>query len=334
MDGKIVYTSPKIAAYGYSSKELVGRSIFELIHPRDRKFAVKALANARKTGRTLPMISYRLRKKNGGYFFMEQKSGLIKSGGRPVLITGVVRDVSGKLCAEAALKESEATLRNIFETAKDAIFIKDLAGRYIKLNNACAGVFLLKPGAALGRTDAGLLPPEAAQAAAKDDLKVVRTGKTITRTYDMALPSGRRYFNTVKTPLRNVAGEIIGVLGVTRDITNVKKTESELAAARTSGAISKVAGPLAHGVNNALAVIRGYATLIDEAVENSDLIKAEIGQIIKAVKRAAKLTLRLQSFAGKPKSGNRNGGNNDAGRRHARRPGGRHSRLASSPAQA
>jgi len=308
MGGKIVYASPKMAAYGYSSKELVGRSIFDLIHPGDRTFAVKALANARKTGRTLPMISYRLRKKSGGYFFMEQKSGLVKSGGKPVLITGVVRDVSEKLCAEAALMESEATLRNIFETAKDAIFIKALSGRYIKLNRACADLFGLKPGAVPGRTEAGVFPPEAAPAAAKEDLAVIRTGKTVIRTYDRALASGKHYFNTVKTPLRNVGGEIIGVLGVVRDITDLKKAESKLARAGASAAMGKLAGDLTHDMNNALAAIGGYATLIEEDVEDSGLVKAEIRQLIKAVKRAAELTLRLESFAGDAGPGGRRGG--------------------------
>jgi len=301
MEGKIVYASPKVAAYGYRPKELIGRSIFELVHPGDRDFAVKALAKARKTGRTLPMISYRLRKKDKGYFFMEQKSGIIMSGGVPALITGVARDVGKKLSAAALLKENEAILRSIFETSKDAIFIKDLSGRYIKLNKACADVFLLKPEAALGKTDADILPPKVAQEVVKDDLEVVRTGKTITRTYDRTLPSGKYYFSTVKTPLRDAGGKITGVLGVARDITNVKKAEAELAEFRAAEAMSEVARPLAHDINNALAVINGHATLIDDDINDSGQIKTGIAQILNAVKWAAELTSRFQYFARNPK---------------------------------
>jgi PAS domain S-box-containing protein len=303
MEGKIVYASPKVAAYGYKLKDIIGRSIFELIHPRDRAIAVKALANAKKTGRPLPMLSYRLRKKDGGYFSMEQKSGIILSGGVPALITGIVRDVGRKLGAAELLKENEATLRSIFDSSLDAIFIKDLSGRYVKLNKACAEVLRVKPEEALGKTDAELFPPEIARELAKDDREVERTGKTMVRTYDRVLPSGKYYFNTVKTPLRNARGKITGVLGVARDITDVKKAEEELAGFRAAEAMSEVARPLAHDFNNALSIINGNATLIDEETKASNPIKPEIGQILNAVKWAAELTSRFQYFARNPKPG-------------------------------
>ena len=307
MAGKIIYVSPKVTAYGYRPKDLLGSSIFKLIHPQDRGYAVKALASTGKTGRSLPMISYRLRKKNGGYFFMEQKSGIVISGGVPGMITGVVRDIGQRSGAADLLRENEATLRNIFDTTKDAIFIKDLAGRYVKFNKACADTFLLKPETALGKTDAEIFPPERAREAAKDDREVLSTGKTIERTYDIVLPSGKYYFNTVKTPLRSPGGKITGVLGVSRDITAVKKAESEQAAFRAAEAMSEVAKPLAHDFNNALAAINGYATLIDEDLNASSPIKTGIGQIINAVKWAAELTSRFQYFARNPKPGSRKG---------------------------
>ena len=303
LEGKIAYASPKVAAYGYNPRELIGRSVFELIHPQDRDLVVKALAGARESGTPLPMLSYRLRKKDAGYFAMEQKSGIILSGGEPALITGIVRDVGKRRGDAELLKENEATLRSIFDTSKDAIFIKDLAGRYTKLNKACAEVFLLAPEAALGKTDAELFAPEVAREVAKDDQEVLSGGKTIVRTYDRTLPSGKYYFNTVKTPLRDAGGKITGVLGVARDITNIKKMESELATFRAAEAMSEVARPLAHDFNNALAVINGHATLIDEDLAAASPMKPGIGQILNAVKWAAELTSRFQYFARNPKPG-------------------------------
>ena len=308
MAGKIVYASPRVAAYGYRPKDLLGRSIFDLVHPQDREMAVKALANARETGRTLPMISYRLRKKSAGYFFMEQKSGIVKSGGKPALITGVVRDVGRKAGAAALLKENEAMFRNIFETSGDAIFIKDLIGRYVKVNKACADSFQLTRKGVLGRTDAEIFSPAAARTFTLADREVIRTGKTISRTYDRALPAGSHSFNTVRTPLRNAGGELIGVLGVARDITGIKKTEGELAGAKAAEALKKAALPMAHDFNNALAVINGYATLLDEGTAASSPAKAGIGHILSAVKWAAELTAQFQTFARSPKPGSRNGG--------------------------
>ncbi|MDO8803529.1 MAG: PAS domain S-box protein [Elusimicrobiota bacterium] len=302
MNGKIVYANPKVADYGYRPEDFHGRSMFDFAHPQDRGITIKAFNKALKAGRTLPMLSYRIRKKDGGYFFAEQRSGIVMSDGKPALITGVIRDVSEKLRAAAALKESEEMLRTIFETAKDAIFIKDLAGRYIKLNKACAAIFLLKPEAALGKTDADIFPPEVARAVTENDREVLSTGKTLTLSYEMALPSGKYYFNTVKTPLRNAGGKIIGVLGFARDISNIKKIESELAMVRALDAVSRKTRPMAHNFNNALTVITGYATMIDDELPGASPIKPEIAHIIKAAKRATGLTSELQDFAMDPKT--------------------------------
>lgn len=301
LDGKIVYTSPKVAAYGYGPEDFYGHNMFEFAHPQDRGITAEAFTKALKAGRTLPMLTYRIRRKDGGYFFAEQKSSVVMDGGKPALITGVIRDVSEKLQAAAALKESEGVLRTIFETAKDAIFIKDLSGRYIKLNKACANIFQLKPAAALGKTDADVFPPEVARIVMEHDRKVIRSGKTLTLSYESVLPSGKYYFNTVKTPLRGADGKVSGVLGFARDITKVKKIESELATVRAFDALSRKTRPMAHDFNNALAVISGYATMIDDDLPGANPIKPEIEMIIKAAKRAAKLTLELQNFARNPK---------------------------------
>ncbi|PJA12215.1 MAG: hybrid sensor histidine kinase/response regulator, partial [Elusimicrobia bacterium CG_4_10_14_0_2_um_filter_56_8] len=115
------------------------------------------------------------------------------------------------------------------------------------------------------------------------------------------LPAGTRYFNTIKTPIRNLQGKITGVLGISRDITSLKKMETELALTRAAEAVGKVARPIAHDFNNALAAINGYATLIDEDLAASSPIKTEISRIIEAGKRAAELTSKFQDFARNPK---------------------------------
>jgi nitrogen-specific signal transduction histidine kinase len=115
--------------------------------------------------------------------------------------------------------------------------------------------------------------------------------------------TGTRHVNIVKTPLRNMNGETIGLLGIARDISELKKMEAELAAARAAEALSSVARPVAHDFNNALAAINGYATLIDDDLAETSPIKKEISLIIQAVKRAAELTSRFQDFARNPKLG-------------------------------
>ena len=310
LDGRITYVSPRVEDYGYTQQELQGRSIAEIAHPEDREFLVKAYANAIKTGHTLPIIPYRVRKKDGTYFYSEQKSGIVFVNGKPAYLTGVMRDVTEQKKTETRLKESEELMRMVFETAKDAIFIKDMNGMYVKANGACAELLGTTTEGLIGHTDSEYLPAEAAQKVFLTDSEVVRTGKTLSLNNFHPFPTGSRHVNIIKTPLKNVKGETIGLLGIARDITDLKRTEAELALARASQAVSDVARPMAHDFNNALAAINGYATLIDDELSESSPIKPEISQIIKAVKRAAELTSKFQAFARDPRINEK--GNGDA----------------------
>lgn len=300
LSGKITFISPRAADYGYAPEDLIGRHVTEFSHPDDREFLTKAFALAVRTGRTLPILPYRIRRRDGSYFYAEQKSGIVFKNGRPDYITGVIRDVTEQKAIEIQLKESDTLMRTVFDTAKDAIFLKDMNGMYVQVNKAFASLFGLEPEGMLGKSDSDFFDAEIAAAVFREDSEVVRTGRTLSFTRQRTLPSGESYFNTIKTPMRNIRGEVTGVLGVSRDISEIKKMETELATARAAEAVSSVARPMAHDFNNALAAINGYATLIDEDLRSDSPIKKEISRIIEAVQRAAELTSKFQDFARNP----------------------------------
>ena len=301
LDGRITYMSPIAAEYGYAPEELIGCSAVDFTHPDDKEFVTKAFANAVRTGKTLPILPYRIKKKEGSYFYAEQKSGVVFENGKPAYITGVIRDVTEQRKTETRLKENEALIGKIFDTASDAIFIKDMNGLYMAVNKAFAGLYNMTPEEILGKSDSDLFSAEIAALSFKEDSEVVRSEKTLNFTRSRELPAGKFYLNTVKTPMRNIEGKIIGLLGIARDITALKRMETELALASAAAAISNVARPMAHDFNNALAAINGYATLIEDDLKPDSPIKTEISRIIEAVKRAAVLTSKFQDFARNPK---------------------------------
>ena len=216
-------------------------------------------------------------------------------------VVGIALNITEKKRMERMLNENEETLTKFFDTTTDAIFLKDAGGRYLKANKACAELFLLKAEKMLGKNDAELFSPETAAESLKDDAEVMRQGKTLFFSKESVSPSGKSYLSVAKTPLRGAGGEITGLLGVIRDITGIKKMETQLAVAKAADALSKVARPMAHDFNNALSAISGYATLIDDDLPSSSPIKMEISRIIEAVRRAAELTSKLQDFARNPK---------------------------------
>lgn len=301
LKGVITYVSPGVERYGYKPEDLVGLSAVEIAHPDDQDFVAKALARFAQTGQTLPILPYRVRRKDGTYFYAEQKSSLVLHNGRPAYAAGVMRDVTEQRLTELRLKDNEAMMSMVFDTAKDAMFIKDMNGMYVKVNKACAEMMGVSPDEMMGRTDSDFFPPETAAEVFRTDSEVARTGRTLSLNHHRPFPTGTRYVNVIKTPLRNTRGETIGLLGVARDISELKRMESELAIARAADAVSKVARPMAHDFNNALAAINGYATLIADGLNEGSPIRTEISQIIKAVKRAAELTSKFQDFARNPK---------------------------------
>lgn len=122
----------------------------------------------------------------------------------------------------------EHQLRAIFETTPDAVYIKDLEGRYLLINPAGASAFGLSPEAIIGKCDADLLGPEAAAAIAEND-HLVMLSRTA-HTFEDTPVSGndQRVFLSAKYPFCGPQGQILGIIGISREITGRKRMEEAL----------------------------------------------------------------------------------------------------------
>ena len=140
----------------------------------------------------------------------------------------ILRDITARKRAEEALRKSEERLRAIVESAQDAIFTKDREGHYIHANTACTSLFELTLDEMRGKTDFDLFPPQIARHIQEIDRAVIGKGETIV-IEDMKPTAGvMRTFHISKVPLRDVNGEIVGLCGIARDITERKRAENAL----------------------------------------------------------------------------------------------------------
>lgn len=131
--------------------------------------------------------------------------------------------------ADRALVENAALLDTLLASTTDAVYAKDLDGRYILFNRAASEVVGTTPEAAIGRDDSELFPPESAAEIRALDLRIMREGHPSTVEEHVTTPDGeRRVFLTTKGPLRDPSGEVIGLFGIARDVTDLKQAESEL----------------------------------------------------------------------------------------------------------
>lgn len=116
----------------------------------------------------------------------------------------------------------------IAESSDDAIFAKDLDGRY-QLFNRAAGEFVhLPPNEAIGKDDFALFSQDVANDLTDYDRRLMATGVTETREESVETPSGLRVFLATKGPVRGPDGTIYGTFGISRDITNWRRSEADM----------------------------------------------------------------------------------------------------------
>ena len=117
----------------------------------------------------------------------------------------------------------------IFEAASDIIFLKDVEGRYTRVNAACATAFGLSVNEIIGKTDFDIFPVDIARHIAQDiDLRVFEKGETV-HVKDTRPVSGKMLtFDVIKMPVRDSTGKVIGLCGIAHDITEYKHADGEL----------------------------------------------------------------------------------------------------------
>lgn len=203
-----------------------------------------------------------------------------------------------QLEAEAALRRSEANLRAIFESSREQLICVDRECRVLTFNGAAARwiegfpVTPLREGAAL----AGCLPPELAEECRRL-LEAAVGGEARTAERQVQRGVGEpRWYELAVTPVTD-RGSVLGVcLGIT-DIEERKHAEEHYLRAERMEAVGRLAGGVAHEVNNMMTVIQGFGSFLQAGLPADDSRRSEVGEILRAADRAASVTRQLLAFS-------------------------------------
>jgi len=196
-----------------------------------------------------------------------------------------------------ALRQSHQLLNSIMEGVNEVIFVKDLQGRYVMINTPGARMIgRTTPSEVIGKTDFDIFPLDTAHAVKTADDQVIRTRKTTIYETPMTFPSGMRTFLTTKSPHLGPNGEVIGLIGVSLDVTERRRLEQQMQQAQRMEAIGTLSGGIAHDFNNLLTVIKGYTGLLLEGIDETNH-RGLISQIDQAADRASELTRQLLAYS-------------------------------------
>jgi PAS domain S-box-containing protein len=154
-----------------------------------------------------------------------------KQEGRIVGTFGISRDITELKNFEEALAAERNLLRNLIDNLPDYIYVKDTECRFV-LDNIAHRRFLgvARQEEVAGKTSADFFPAEMAAAVAGNDSELLRTGKPLVNEEEKLADrnGGERWYVTTKVPLRGVDGQMVGLVGISRDITERKLGEQQL----------------------------------------------------------------------------------------------------------
>jgi two-component system sensor kinase FixL len=215
--------------------------------------------------------------------------------------------------AEVAANDRQLLI-SIMQSAPDPIIVKDTALRYVMVNEVAARTAGAQVADVVGRLDTELVSPEEAARLGAQDREVMASGasREFERAYIDPVTGQRRLLRTLKAPWRSPSGEIIGVVGVARDVTDREEAERRLRAAEE--ALRRIARAdtltimslgIAHELNQPLTAasnfLRAARRWLELGAADPARLTAARGVIDEAAAetlRAAEILRRLRDFIG------------------------------------
>lgn len=257
--GRIIMANPTLVRMlGYSSfEELAVRNLeengFEPSYPR-----LQFIKRIEEEGEIRGLESAWKRRDGTTIFVRESSRAMRDSDGKVLYYEGTVEDVTERKRAEQAVEESERRFRAIFETAREIIFLKDRDLRYTLVNPATEKLFGLPAEDINRHVDADLFNQEEADACTDSDRRVL-AGEVVEEESARNIAGRAIVFHTIKVPIRNEAGAIIGICGIARDTTERRRMEEALrASVREKEVLIK---EVHHRVKNNMQIISSILNL-------------------------------------------------------------------------
>lgn len=306
LNGIVTYANPAFAGlFGCDAPEEVLGWHASDFSPGDE--AVQTLTTVRNEGRWSGVLPGK--RKDGSAFDAQMLVNLITDAGRPVGIVASILDVTEQRQMLNALVASEQKYRQVVENTQDIVYSVDREGRITFVSPAVTR-YGYAVSDVVGRPIGEFLVPEDLEPVMRDLASTLSTGAVFKTAFRIQARDGRvLHMEELGSPIRDLSGEIAGITGVIRDVTEqrqaeeaLRKTNDELVRAERLAAIGEMATGISHEINQPLTAMRGYTDNARTLISRGRYEEAEsnLRIIAELLDRSAEITGQLKLLVRRP----------------------------------
>jgi len=273
-DRGVTWASPNVSRYGYGPMALHGKAAFDFVHPEDlsdfRAFEAARLRGEDETngGRA----NFRFRTADGAWARFESSSTIIRSAeGAVAEVVMVMRDVTEQQKIQDALTESEMRYRLLADNASDLIACVDQSAQFTYLSPAIRSLLGYEPEELVGRSTKLVLHPDdyrAALAAYSNHLASDQSTESFEVEYRAYRKDGQMvWLASHPKAMFDSDGTLLGFQDVVRDVSDQRRLEDDLRAARDEAAAAArikadFMANMSHEIRTPLTAILGFTSLL------------------------------------------------------------------------
>lgn len=222
---------------------------------------------------------------------------ILGHSGKLEAVVGTFHRITERIKLHRQVERAEQRFKSFIDSAHDWISIKDSDGRYVIVNPVCAHAFDKEPGDFIGKRPEEVLPLEACNTVMEHDRQVVECDchQTFEEVYH--LHGTDHHFQTVRFPLADHHGDIMGVCTIARDVTSERELRDQLVQAAKLAAVGKLAAGVAHEINNPLTGVLAFAEDMLDDLPEEHPHREDLGVIIRETLRCREIVRNLLDFA-------------------------------------
>ncbi|OHD71770.1 MAG: hypothetical protein A2V99_17625 [Spirochaetes bacterium RBG_16_67_19] len=279
-----------------SREELIGKSDHDFF---PAEMADKFRADERailESGHSL-INKEEVTKSAGGVqrWMLTSKMPVADSTGAVVRIVGIGRDITER----RALEEKNALLATLVESSNDAIVATNLEGIIQSWNKGAHRIYGYSAEQVVGRPISELLPADLREERGRYIARIVRGEEPGPFETQRLHQDGRRIQVSITlSPIRNPAGQLVGIASVSQDIGEQKALQAQILRAERLESLGTLAAGIAHQFNNINTAIQGYLDILLRQAELPERLRGYVLQARKGLQRAVDISNRLEGLSG------------------------------------